>query len=111
MRSSHNGDSSEIFGTNRFATDKLPHAASPIRTTIANLRWLPPYLYTTHPDHVQTILRARAGGGGHALIWNKCWQSDRRSAHARMACETFNRIGVCEVCRGERCFMKEIAAK
>ena len=64
MRSSHNGDSSEIFGTNRFATDKLPHAASPIRTTIANLRWLPPYLYTTHPDHVQTILRARAGGGG-----------------------------------------------
>ena len=64
MRSSHNGDSSEIFGTNRFATDKLPHAASPIRTTIANLRWLPPYLYTTHPDHVQTILRARCGRGG-----------------------------------------------
>ena len=64
MRSSHNGDSSEIFGTNRFVTDKLPHAASPIRTTIANLRWLPPYLYTTHPDHVQTILRARRGRGG-----------------------------------------------
>ena len=64
MRSSHNGGSSEIFGTNRFATDKLPHAASPIRTTIANLRWLPPYLYTTHPDHVQTILRACRGSGG-----------------------------------------------
>ena len=74
MRSSHNGDSSEIFGTNRFATDKLPHAASPIRTTIANLRWLPPYLYTTHPDHVQTILRARRGRGGPLPFWNMCWQ-------------------------------------
>ena len=86
MRSSHNGDSSEIFGTNRFATDKLPHAASPIRTTIANLRWLPPYLYTTHPDHVQTILRACRGRGGSRpnlgyvmakSRWNYIWKTKR----------------------------------